>query len=714
MEEERSDIENTGMRTETGDTGRQPDRIGMILFVMYLLFFLLGLVIIGRIIYIQLIYRPETVYIEKFTPGSIRSVIEPERGAILSHDGRVLAASMPKYQIAMDCTVRKAEFLEMTDRKEGEKREKEWMDKARKLSEGLARLYPGKSAAEYYRMIAEARRANRQYIRIGGLVDHGTLKEVKALPLFEEGANRGGLIVEKFDKRIYPYGSLARRVLGHLDDNNPNNDNVGIEGRYDYALHGKEGVEWLRKTDNREYIRDYDSTYVAVENGDDVRTTLDIDIQDIAEKALKKGIEGKENIEGGCAIVMDVKTGAVRAMVNLTVEEDGKAYERFNYAIGRAEAPGSVFKTASLMTLLEDGKTELSAKVPTFGGRWSYKGRRLPDDPYLKEWKSPEISVREGLEISSNQVFRYLVCTQYGDEPERFVNKLYEYGLGTAFDFDLLGLATPEIPMPGKPNWSGTTLPTISYGYSIKETPIHILMFYNAIANRGKLMKPYLVESIEKDGKVKKRIRPEIMNGSICSKSTADSLVSALRSVVTDGTGSNLKRAKCAVAGKTGTARMLVNYTVNGKAMAGYTDEKGRKQHQGTFVGFFPADDPEYTAIVVVYSKLSRMNFYGGNIPATVLNEIVNSIYCLSPGWNGEIRETGKIPDMNASAGLETGADMLDRVPDIMGLGLKDALYSIENCGYRPEYSGYGHVVSQSPKAGTKAARGTVIKFRMK
>lgn len=694
-------------------TGNGRDRVHVILFLIYCAFILMAVVVVLRIFYIQLIYRPETTYVEKFTTGNKKVVTEPERGAILTHDGKILAASTPKYQIAMDCTVMKKEYAKMESRKDGEQKEAEWQKKAGKLAAGLASIYKDKSAAEYLELILKNRRNNRQYMRIGGLVDHDIMQQVKALPLFDEGKYKGGLIIEKYDKRIYPYGPLARRVLGHLDDNNPNNDNVGIEGKYDYVLHGKEGIEWLRETDNNEYIRDYDSTFVKVENGKDVRTTLDIELQDISERALKKAIENQPDIEGGCVIVLDVKTGAIRAMANLTVEEDGQARERYNYAIGRADAPGSVFKTASLMALLDDRKTTLSTEVPTFYGKWSYNGVKLPDDPYLKRRGSDKITVREGLEISSNQVFRYLVCMSYDKDPGRFVNKLYEYGLGSTFDFDLIGLASPEIPMPGEYNWSGTTLPTISYGYSIRETPLHIVMFYNAIANKGKLMKPYLVEAIEKDGKTEKRFKPQILNGAICSRSTRDSLVSALRSVVTDGTGSRLKNAKCDVAGKTGTARILVNFMRNGKMVSAYQDNEGRKMHQGSFVGFFPADDPEYTAIVVVYSKLSTKDYYGGSIPANVLREIVNSIYCLTPGWGGELEPAGKVPEMSA-ANIETGADMLEQVPDIKGLGLKDALYSLENCGYGYEYEGFGHVASQSPAGGTKAKKGTTVKFVLK
>ena len=701
-------MENNGRNNTENRNGG----IGMILFGLYILFLCLAVVIIGRILYIQLFYKPESVYVENFTPASRKVAVTPERGAILSHDGKILAASTPKYQIAIDCTVRKQEYAELDNKEKGEKLEAIWLAKARELAAGLSGIYKDKTPDQYYRMIAEGRRNDRQYVRIGGLIDHETYKRVKALPLFDEGANKGGLIVEKYDKRIYPYGSLARRVLGHLDDNNPNNDDVGIEGKFDYVLHGKEGIEWLRKADNGEYIRDYDSTFVEVEDGKDVRTTLDINLQDIAEKALKKGIEHKENIEGACAVIMDVKTGAIRAMVNLTVEEDGKARERYNYAIGRADAPGSVFKTASLMTLLEDRKAELSTEVPTFRGKWSYNGVKLPDDPYLRD-RDGNISLLEGFGISSNQVFRYLVCTKYDDKPSRFINKLYEYELGEAFDFDLEGLASPEIPMPGAYNWSGTTLSAISYGYSIKETPLHIVMFYNAIANRGKLMKPYLVEAVEKDGKIEKQFRPEVMNGSICSRHTLDSLVKALRYVVTSGTGKGAKDARCEVAGKTGTARILVNFERNGKAVAAYEDDQGRKRHQGTFVGFFPAGDPEYTAIVAVYSKLSKMNFYGGSIPAAVFTEIVNSIYCLTPGWNGEIREKSDVPEMKAG-NIQTGADNLEQVPDITGLGLKDALYSLESCGYRYGYTGYGHVASQHPKAGTLAGKGTTVTFVLK
>lgn len=695
--------------------GKKNDRIRGFLFALYWLCLLSSIVIILQIVHLQFFYTPNEACVEQFTPQSRKVVTKPERGAILSNDGKVLAISIPLYQVGMDCTVMKAEYLKNKDGK-GEENEKKWLDKARELSKGLSEVYGDKSADEYYRMIASNRRNGRRYVRIGGLVNHEQLNKLKSYPLFNESPYRGGLIVERFDNRIYPYGSLAKRIIGNLDDKNPNNDEVGIEGMYDYALHGKDGIEWQKKTDHYAYIRDYDSTLVKVTNGKDVRTTLNLEIQDIAENALKTEMETSKNaedIEGGCAIVLDVKTGAILAMVNLTMEQDLKARERYNYAIGRSDAPGSVFKTASLMALLDDGKVCLSDIVPTFGGKMTYNNVTLPTDPYLKRWNSDKISVKDGMRISSNQVFRYLVCKHYGNNPMRFINKLYEYKLGENFDFDLKGLAAPEIPKPGSANWSGTTLPTISYGYSIRETPLHIAMLYNGIANNGKLMKPYLVESIEKDGRVIEKKKPVVLNGAMCSEETADSLKTALRYVVTHGTGSKLKNARCSVAGKTGTARILVNFERNGKPMSAYQNDLGQKKHQGVFVGFFPAEEPKYTAIVVIYSKLSKKDFYGGGIPAAAFKKIVDNTYCITPGWEAPIKKEGKVPDMKVTK-IEAGLDNLEQVPDIKGLGLKDAIYSVENCGYKCSYEGSGHVISQQPAPGTKARKGSTVRFVLK
>jgi len=610
------------------------DRIGMILYALYLLFLLLAVIIVVRIVHIQLTYEPAEQIADLFRPRSVKQKLEPDRGAILACDGRLLAMSTPMYQVYMDCTV-------MLDAFKGDsEKEQEWRGKARDLSEGLAEIYPERSAGSWYELIISNRAKGGKYVKIGRNIDHETLQKVKELPLFREGAYRGGIIVEKTDTRQYPYGSLARRTIGYVKDNRNSNGNnhIGIEGRYDYILHGEEGFEWMKVTDNRGLIHNYDSAYVKPVNGRDIRTTIDIDIQDIADGALRNQIEENPKIEGGCVIVMDVETGAIRAMVNLLRDStSGRLAESYNMAVGRTGEPGSVFKSTTLMSLLEDGKVRLSDKIPTNHG---YVKGFAPDDhiyDYERENHTDEISILHGFEISSNYVFRWLAINHYGKDPKKMLDKLYLYKLGETYDFDLDGFKAPTLPDPSSKYWSNTDLGSVAIGYSVAETPLHIVTFYNAIANRGKMMKPYLVESIEENGVVHEKRGPSVLNGSICSKETADTMIRALRSVVEEGTGkTRLRGARCSIAGKTGTARIVLDPKYTQISRNPYEDEKGRKQYQATFVGFFPAEAPKYTAIVVIYSNLDREIFYGGTLPALTFRELVDKVYAIDPD-NGEI-----------------------------------------------------------------------------
>lgn len=703
----------TGIQTE--NTSGKSDRVSGILKIIHRLFLLAACVVIFKIIYLQLFYEPDPRYRTALKPGARKEITDPVRGSILAKDGRLLAASVPMYQIYMDCTVRKDEFDQKGDA--GAEENRKWLGKARELSEGLARIYGDRTAGQYYRLIAEGRVRNRRYEKIGFPIDHSTLLQLKELPLFNESSYKGGLIVEKIDTREYPYGTLARRTIGSVRNNNDRNNLIGLEGKYDYIMHGTEGVEWLQKSDAHGWIRDYDSTIVKVRNGYDIRTTIDIDIQDIVDYSLKQRMMEKENIEGGCAIVMDVKTGAVRAMVNLKKDEDGIPRETYNYAIGRAGAPGSVFKLATLMTLLEDGKVRsLEEELPTYKGVWKYQTGKTSStfrDEYLQKWPEDHISIIDGFKISSNNVFRMLACKYYEDNPKRFTDKLSEYKFTEAFDFDLIGLARPVVVTPDQAAWSGTALPSIAIGYTVQETPLHIVTFYNAVANKGKMMKPYLVESFEQDGSVKERLGPSVLNGSICSRATADTLVRALKMVVQEGTGRGLKDASCTVAGKTGTAQMTFVTKVNGKDKVVYKDSYGNRMHQATFVGFFPADAPKYTAIVVMYSKLGKSNLYGAfAIPA--FKNIVDEIYALEDGtWGEEVETTDRMPRMKP-AGTNESDYGLGAVPDVEGMGLRDAIYTIENCGYRCSFEGTGHVASQTPAAGASAGKGKTVHIILK
>lgn len=690
---------------------KKRDRIGVILYCFYAIVLVAGFFIIGKMVCIQLFWKPDKDVARFFLPPSTKSVIEPDRGAIIGSDGKLLAMSTPMYQLYMDCTVLKSVFRGKSN---PDSLERDWLSKAKAFSDGLAKEVGG-SAGDYYRMIVTGRKDGNRYMRLTADLDRGALLRLQKLPLMREGRYKSGIIVNKRDSRQYPYGTLARRTIGYVKDNRNSNGNnhIGLEGKYDYALHGKEGEIWLRPTDNRERIQNYDSTYVKPEDGLNVRTTLNITLQDIVDKAMRKQMAANPKINEGCAVIMDVKTGAIRSMVNLTKDpKDSSLNEVYNMAIGFAAEPGSVFKATTLMTVIEDGFVKsLDDVIPMNNG--VIPG--YPQDTHIKG--NGEISVLRGFEISSNYVFRYLAVKNYNDNPKRFLDKLYMYKLGQAFDFDLKGLSEPYIPSPDSKQWSATDLGSTAIGYSVRETPLHILTFYNAIANKGRMMKPYLVESIEKNGAVKTKKGPSVLNASICSKATADTMLRAMRAVTSEGTAKRLKGAKLTVAGKTGTSRQVLSKEEIGKygMSSPYVTKDGSYHNLATFVGFFPAENPKYSAIVCMKSDLIRGSLYGGVGPAAVMREVVDAIYVLDPEWGNAISSSAKVPQMKLDREIHEQADTKSPVvPDVTGLGLKDAMFIIENSGLRCRYTGTGHVTSQTPSPGAKATEGSAITLTLK
>lgn len=700
---------------------REMDRISMILLFIYIVVLLISALIVVKLIYIQKSWEPDKSIAKYFLPPAEKYTIAPDRGAIIGCGGEILAMSTPMYELRMDCTVRKEYFQKkMRKNPTGDNLEQQWQDKAKAFSEGFAKVM-NMDASAIFKSIMDGRRKGNKYLRLGTDIDRGTLLKLESLPLMEEGRYKSGIIVEKHDSRKYPYGTLARRTIGYVKDNSSQKEDekgrshIGIEGKYDYVLHGKEGEIWLKPTDNKEKIQNYDSTYVKPVDGLDVRTTLDITLQDIVDKAMRKQMSANPKIEDGCAVFMDVRTGAIRAMVNLTKSpKDSSLNEVYNMAIGYGANPGSVFKTTTLMTALEDGYIKsLDDEIPTNEGKLP----GYPQDDHVKNLV--KISILHGFEISSNYVFRYLATNNYSDDPKRFMDKLYMYKLGQAFDFDLEGLREPVLPSPDSKSWSSTDLGAVAIGYSVRETPLHTLTFYNAIANKGRMMKPYLVESIEKDGVVKTKKGPSVLNASICSRATADTLLRALKAVTSEGTAYRLKGAKLTVAGKTGTARQSLSkeeiekYGRDPKDNTQTAD--GSYHNLATFVGFFPADNPKYSAIICMNSSLIRGSLYGGVGPASAMREIVDAIYTLDPEWGAEVTAMAKVPVMGEDKEMTVRSDMKNPiVPDIMGLGLKDAIFIIENSGLKCSYSGTGHVSSQNPKSGTKVADGSTITFNLK
>ena len=701
------------------------NRISKILLVFYWILLAASVVVIGKIAYIQFIWEPDPQTLENFIPKNEKTVIKPERGDIMDCNRKLLASSTPLYTIRLDCQIQKRE-LEKGPVSMGKDTltEVKW----RKLAEESCRRLPeivggDKTASDYYNTIILNRESNtrpgRRNVKFITDIDHSTLLKVKELPLFKMKTRFSGMKVEARDARKYPYGELGRRLIGdvRIDPNEPDRNRfLGIEGQYNYILHGKEGVQWMKTTD-KGAIRNPDSTSVKVENGADIISTIDIGIQDIADKALRRHISEDETIEGGCVVVMDVKTGAVKAMVNLKKNSRGELGEYLNMAIGRAGEPGSIFKTATLMTLLEDGKVTLDTELSTNGGRLEGYPK-VPVDEALKNYEKNTgkrtITVREGFNKSSNNVFRHLTIRHYGENEQsrkQFTDRLFEYHLHNAYEFDLTEKGGSRSSL--RDSWTIHDLYSTAIGYSIKETPLNMLAFYNAIANKGKMMKPYIISAFEKNGKVEKEFKPVILNGSICSRRTADTLTTALKAVAQEGTARRLKNSKCAVAGKTGTARVVLDPEEKPLRKDPYVNEEGYRKYQATFVGFFPADEPKYSAIVTVYTGLTKSNGYGGgNHPTKVFGDVVDNLWALESDWGTSVEDRAKVPEMRASyIGTRKGGGP---IPDVKGMGLKDAIYAIENNGFRCTYEGVGHVTAQSPAAGTTYQTGKTVHIRLR
>ena len=690
----------------------EEDREGFLLWLLYIAFIIASVAIVLRVVYLQRTFIDSDPYIEKYYMNkSTRQPIEPRRGDIISSEGRLLATSIPMYQIFMDCTVRKQEYIDYSAKYgagKGEAKEAEWRAKARELSKSLAAVLPEKNADGWYRTIMKGRENGDTYMRISGLVDYATMKKFTQMPLFCEGGNKGGIIVRTRDMRSYPFGSLARRVIGYVEDGK---SAKGLEGAYDYYLHGSRGYRWMRKSD-RALILDKDSSWVNATDGYDVRTTINIDLQDIADKSLRSRIENEEKVEGGCVMVMDVETGAICTMVNLLRDSvTRKLGETYNLAIGRRANPGSVFKTAILMSLMEDAGVKLSDEIPTDKG--DVKIAKIKPDDHVADYErrtgKKTISVRKGYEMSSNYVFQRLVKDNYGDAPKKLIDNLYRYRLGEAFDFDLEGLATPSLPSPDSRKWTMTDLASVAIGYAVAETPLHILTFYNAIANKGRMMRPYIVESVENDGEIIEKKGPSVLNGAVCSRAVADSLTSGLLSITSEGTAARLKDAKLRVAGKTGTAWVYMDQKYASKTDP-FMDKEGRRKYQATFVGFFPAEQPKYTAIVVLYSYPTKTALFGGSIPAAVYKDIVDNLYVMDGTFRDVYGEKSQMPDIKVTTPVTSRNG---KVPDVRGMGLKDALYAVENDGYKCSYSGCGHVASQNPAPGPAIKEGGTVTLKL-
>ena len=696
------------MAKKTGTDNRRPSRV---LMYFYLFFLALSIVAAVKIYIIQNVWEPNPKFVKEFLPSKHLEQTQPREGSILDHNGKVLAISTPLYNVFMDCCVQKEHYAK--DEKHGTEKEEKWLRKADTLAGGLARVLKkqGKDSLYYRSLIRESRAKGRRHVTIVKGVDHRTVEQLKKLHLFKEAAHKGGLIVEPVHNRMQPYEGIAGRIIGYVNKNNPENGYIGIEGTYHHEIKGKAGTKWAKHTDHFQWISDIDSTSVEALDGMDVRTTLDINIQEIADRALRKHIDTVRHINSACVVVMDVETGGVRAMVNLRRDSLGRLRESFNMAVGRASEPGSIFKTVMLTTLLEEGHVTLDDMMPIDIENMKYPGFRNAERDkaaflYKERNKKDSIPVIDGFMVSSNYVFRRQVTNNYHKNPDELVTRLHSYNLGGGFSFEIqeTGGSKPSIPNPSSKTWSESSIPSMAIGYSVQVTPLQILSFYNGLANKGKMMKPYIVESFERNGQIMEKREPTMLSV-ICSEATADTMVRAMTKVTSfkEGTAYNSMRgAKCKVAGKTGTAYIVLEGKEKIGARGAYEAVDGRRRSQGTFAGFFPAEDPKYSMIVVVYTDLMVGSEGGGGRPARVFKQIVNELWAYDSMWQGELTAKQSMPEVT-----ETEIEINDEVPVLKGLGLREAINVIEQMGYVCEYTGVGHVVKQEK-------RGETIKITLK
>jgi len=645
------------------------------------------------------------------------------RGDILAYDGRLLASSVPYYTIYMDT------------RSTGMSAET-WSNGINGLSAGLSRLLGERSAAGWKAVMTEARKKGDRYFLIKRRVDFETLKKLKELPVFREGQYKGGLLAIPENRRILPNSELAARTIGYLNLGSDGTE-VGIEGAFNNELAGKNGVSVKQRLTGGDWITVDGPGSTGAKDGNDVVTTLNIDLQDVASSALLNQLR-KHNAHHGCAVVMEVSTGDIRAIANLELGSDGGYHETYNYAIGESTEPGSTFKLPVLMAAIEDGLIDTGDVVDTGSGSVRFYNKIIRD---TREEGYGKLTVKEVFEKSSNVGTSKLITEHYKDKPKDFVNRLYAMKLNEKLNLQIKGEGTPLIRYPGDKLWSGLSLPMMSHGYEVQLTPLQILTFYNAVANDGKMMRPRFVSAIIHNGTILRSFDTEVIINSIASRSTIRKAKKMMEGVVEHGTATNLKNSNYKIAGKTGTAQIAKNNL-------GYR-QGARISYQASFVGYFPAENPLYSCIVVVNAPSNGV-YYGNLVAGSVFKEISDKVYSTSffRDYKPENKEgiaiaapeagNGSRDDINEvlknlNVRYRRGADndwvatresgdtirltgvKLEKglVPDVRGMSLRDAVYLLENSGLRVRFNGKGRVLRQSPEHGARYYEGTVVSLEM-
>ena len=684
-------------------------------FAIAVVFTFIGFAIVGKAMYIMTAKKDYWTQVASRLKRDSVSV-KPTRGNILSCDGQLLASSIPEYKVFIDFQAG------ATDSVSNHNRDSLWAANIDTICYELNQIFPTRSAAEFKSHLLEGKRKVMKNGTVGARhwaiwprrVDYNTFCEVHKLPIFCERPGVGGFHWEEYNSRRHPFGSLAWRTIGDVYVAKDSAKN-GLELSYDSLLRGTNGLMHRRKVLSK-YL---DIPVLSPVDGADIVTTIDVGMQDLAERALIDELK-LVNGEMGVAILMEVKTGDVKAIVNMQRADDGEYYEMVNNAISHRCEPGSVFKTASFLVAFDDGVIDTTMTINTGCGVMEMHGRAMKDHNWRRGGYGT-ISVPRALEVSSNIGVSWIIDKYYGSNPTKYVQGLYRVGIHEDLKLPLVGYHPPYIRMPDTKTtdrakyWSKTTLPWMSIGYETQIAPINTVAFYNAIANNGKMMQPRFVKQLVKDGQVIKEFEPVVLKEQIAKPKAIKTMQTILEHVVSQGLGRKAGSKSFKVAGKTGTAQVA--------------DEHG-SYHSGTtrywlsFAGFFPADDPRYTCIVCI--KKSGLPASGGGMSGVVFHHIAEGVMAQNLKLSvADARDSSSVFRPGIKQGNNTAADYVltdlnikdkpqlqqkneskDIIPDVTGMGARDAVYALEKRGVRTIIKGRGKVKSQSLYAGTTVKQG--------
>lgn len=644
------------------------------------------------------------------------TTLPAERGNIYTEDGQLLCSTIPQFDVRIDFSVIDPKIFD---------------EKIDSLAMCMSELFGDASKAKYKQQLTDAYTQKKRYYLLKKNLPYYQYQAVRSFPIFNRGKRRGGFIEEPKMKRINPYGMLAYRTIGLW---RANSQAIGMEATYDSVLNGENGTRIEQKMTGGVWVP-VDGAEVEPQDGKDLVTTLDIGIQDVAEHALMNVLQQYECLYGTC-IVMEVKTGKIRALVNLGRQKDGSYWEDFNYAMIPTE-PGSTFKLMTLIALLNDKYINVENKVDAQGGAMRF-GNRTMRDSHLG---LGVLTIRDAFAHSSNVAMAKLAYQYYYKEPDRYVKQLKKLHLHERTGIDIAGERRPLVKSPANTSWSATTLPWMAHGYEVLISPLHTAMIYNAVANDGKLMRPYLISAVREYGKNIKTFQPQVIEEAIADSDAIAQLQRCVREVAVSGTAKHIQGPFYTIAGKTGTAQ------VADKGIK-YSD----RVYQGSFVGYFPAEEPKYTVAVVVRTKPHSGAYYGGTVAAPVFRMVADKIFASSKGsWIGPLDSIAKagnntilaqqatarayrtllsslgrkadiapgnhiaqlVSDSTKKVKLLPGSVVKGFVPDVSGLGLKDAVYLLEKEGLNVHIQGRGKVTMQSIAPGSPAAKGQTIVLQL-